>query len=90
MARDVERYLRIQRLEAAGWRNLPNGERVRLLQTSNLDAADGTKLTLFHIAFMPGLGRGQRITYLGSTFELREVSESKQLVGIELRCSAIS
>jgi len=32
------------------------------------------------------VARGQRVTYLGSKFELVEVSDTKRLVGLELRC----
>ncbi len=86
MAGEVERFILIQRLEGDSWRIIPLGERVRVWEMATADAEDGSRLVLFHIAFMPGLSRGQRVSYLGSAFELLEISDSKRLVGLELRC----
>lgn len=90
MPGEVERFLKIQRSENGRWRTIPLGERVRVWEASSTSAEDGTKLMLFHVAFMDGLSRGQRVAYLGSDFDLVAVSNSKRLVGLELRCAPIA
>lgn len=87
MTKDVERFIRVLRRAGEKWQTIPLGDKVRVWETSTADAEDGTKLIMFHIAFMPGLAKGQRVKYLGSEFELLEVSDSKRLVGLELRCA---
>lgn len=86
MPGEVERFIRIQRLEGDVWHTIENGFRVRVWETSSADTGDGTRRVLFHIAFLKGVARGQRVTYLGSHFDLLEVSDSRRLVGLELRC----
>jgi hypothetical protein len=41
---------------------------------------------LFHIGFLGTVARGQRVKYLGQVLPILEVSDSKQLVGLELTC----
>lgn len=89
MAREVERFIRIERKQGAGWHTIPLGDRVKVWEKAQAEADDGSLRILFHIAFLEGVGRGQRVTYLGQTFTLLEVSDSKRLVGLELRCAAI-
>jgi hypothetical protein len=88
MPGDVERFIKIQRREDTGWRTIPMGERVKVWEKTQAEADDGSLRILFHIGYVGGLSRGQRVTYLGQAFTLLEVSDSKRLVGLELRCAA--
>ena len=87
MPGDIERFIRIQRRQDAGWHTIPLGGRVKVWEKAQAEADDGSLRILFHIAYLDGLGRGQRVTYLGQAFTLLEVSDSKRLVGLELRCA---
>lgn len=99
---EVERFIRIQNLfQAPGrdaeWRTLPNASRVRVWEMGNVDAladetADDTtpKRFMFHIAFMDGVSKGCRVSYMGTTFQVLSVSDSTRLRGLELRCAPLS
>lgn len=78
MPGEVERFIRIQRPEGGGWHTIENGFRVRVWETSSADVEGGAKRVLFHIAFLKGVMRGQRVTYLGTDFDLLEVSDSRR------------
>ena len=41
---------------------------------------------LFHNAYLETVARGQRVKYLGQTFSILDVSDSKRLIGLELSC----
>ena len=89
MAGEVGRFLRIERRQGDGWSVIPLGERVKVRELVQVLADDGSPRLLFHIGYMDGLRSGQRVTYLGQPFALREVSDSKRLVGLELRCERV-
>lgn len=96
----VERFLRIQEparasknATASAWRTLPNCEKVPVWQTATAQRLDEgeslpTKLHIFHIPHVPRVARGFRVQYLGQHFQVAEVSNSPQLLGLELRCEA--
>jgi hypothetical protein len=102
MTTEVERFIRIQSLfhapgrAAAEWRTLPNANRVRVWEMSNADAlpeevsedASGRRF-IFHIAYLDGIGRGCRVTYMGTNFAVLGVSDSTRLRGLELRCAPV-
>ena len=90
MAREVERFIRIERPVPKGWHTIPLGEKVRVWESSSAEADNGSRLAYFHIAFLDGLARGNRVTYLGQHFSVLEISDSKRLVGLELRCEPAS
>ena len=83
----IERFIRIERRQGEGWHTVPLGERVKVWEKAQAAADDGSLRILFHIAYLEGLSRGQRVTYLGQRFTLLEVSDSRRLVGLELRCA---
>ena len=99
MATEVERFIRIQNaIQRPGqeleWRTLPNCMRVRVWHMSQADAlaeeADegaGTRRMIFHVGFVDGVSRGNRVTYLGQNFQVLGVSDSTRLRGLELRCA---
>lgn len=87
MAREIDRFIKIERSRSGRWSVVPLGARVRVWETVQAEAEDGSPRVMFHIAFMEGLARGQRVSYLGQHFSLLEVSDSKRLVGLELRCA---
>lgn len=88
MAREIDRFIKIERQRDGKWSAVPLGERVRVWETVQAEAEDGSPRVMFHIPFLEGLGKGQRVSYLGQHFTLLEVSDSKRLVGLELRCAA--
>ncbi len=95
---EVERFIRIQnstksRGKDMQWRTVPNADRVRVWEMGSVDAlADETaenanpKRFIFHIAFLEGVTRGCRVSYMGSHFQVLSVSDSTRLRGLELRC----
>ncbi|MEQ1770240.1 MAG: hypothetical protein ABL879_10410 [Devosia sp.] len=101
MSNDIEKFIRIQnqhRLpgkESGEWRTIPNGMRVRVWDMSTADAVAGeekdaggsTKRYIFHIAHMPHVARGSRVSYLGQQLAVLSVSDSTKLLGLELRCA---
>jgi hypothetical protein len=101
MTSEVERFIRIQTLfQAPGrdavWRTLPNGNRVRVWDMGNVDAlpdeaADDSnpRLFIFHIAYLEGVTRGCRVSYMGTSFSVLGVSDSTRLRGLELRCAPL-
>lgn len=92
MPREVERYLRIQEPAAAGsWRTLPNCEKVPVWESASAQRVDENSalaetLHIFHIPHVPKVARGYRVLYLGQAFQVAEVSNTPQLLGMELRC----
>ena len=92
MPREVERYLRIQEPAAAGsWRTLPNCEKVPVWDTASAQRLEESSalaetLHIFHIPHVPRVARGHRVLYLGQAFQVAEVSNTLQLLGMELRC----
>jgi hypothetical protein len=97
---EVERFIRIQNLfQSPGkadpeWRTLPNANRVRVWDMGNVDALadeaaeDGnSKRFIFHIAYLDGISRGCRVSYMGTNFRVLSVSDSTRLRGLELRCA---
>lgn len=102
MTSEVERFIRIQsQSQAAGretveWRTLPNAMRVRVWEMANVDAlpdeadADANpRRFIFHIAYLDGVSRGCRVTYMGTNFSVLGVSDSTRLRGLELRCAPV-
>lgn len=89
MSTAVERFIRVSYLDGDKWRTLPTGLRIRVWESATAETEDGSKLMLFHIGFFQGIVRGYRVTYLGSDYDLLEVSDSKRLVGMELRCKPV-
>lgn len=100
MSREVEKFVRIQQpVRVKGkrettWRIIPLGERVRVWEMAIVDAvADevvpgvSNKRYIFHIGFMEHVTTGCLVTYMGSQFTVLGVSNSKRLLGIELRCA---
>jgi hypothetical protein len=100
MTSEVERFIRIQALfqgpadGAPEWRTLPNANRVRVWDVANVDAlpedgaaAGSPRRFIFHIAYLDGVARGCRVTYMGSRFAVLTVSDSTRLRGLELRCA---
>ncbi len=101
MSHEVEKFIRIQRLHRAPdgadpeWRTIPNGFRVRVWEMSTADAVAGDdedastskRRFIFHIAHMPMIERGCRVTYLGNDMTVLGVSDSTRLLGLELRCA---
>ena len=101
MPHEVEKFIRIQRLHRAPdgadpeWRTIPNGFRVRIWEMSTVDAVEGEdgdghasrKRYIFHIAHMPMIERGCRVTYLGGDLTVLSVSDSTRLLGLEIRCA---
>ena len=61
-----------------------------MLDSSSAEADDRSRRVLFHVAFLGGLARGNRVTYLGQHFNVLEISDSKRLVGLELICEPAS
>jgi hypothetical protein len=102
MARDIERYIRIQNPDSAGtsrsqsprgWKTLPNCEKVSVweyatLMRPNEETGLAEKRFIFHIGFVDGVRKGSRVTYLGNHFSVLGVSDSTRLVGLELNCAA--
>ena len=102
MTSEVERFIRIQQIfqvpgrDKVEWRTLPNANRVRVWEMGNVDAlADevaedaSPKRFIFHIGYLDGISRGCRVTYLGSSFSVLDVSDSTRLRGLELRCAPV-
>jgi hypothetical protein len=101
MASEVERFIRIQNLfQAPGrepeWRTLPNAYRVRVWEMGNVEAlADevtdeaSPRRFIFHIAYLEGVARGSRVTYMGTSFTVLDVSDSTHLRGLELTCATL-
>lgn len=100
MASEVERFIRIQEPAPPSgseprWRTLPNCYRLRVWHFSVADAlpdeAEGAsaKRFIFHIAYVDGVARGCRVTYLGQDFTILSVSDSTRLRGLELRCAPV-
>jgi hypothetical protein len=102
MAREVERFITIENLaKVAGkaerqWRSIPNGFHVRVWEMSTADAlldeievGYPNKRLIFHIAFMPGVVRGCRVSYMSEHFNVLGVSDSTRLRGLELRCAPL-
>ena len=99
MATEVERFIRIQNAvqrpgQELEWRTLPNCMRVRVWHMSSADAladdmdeASGTRRMIFHVAYVDGITRGNRVTYLGENFQVLGVSDSTRLRGLELHCA---
>jgi head-tail adaptor len=99
MTIEIERFIRIQNaVQRTGqepeWRTLPNCTRVRVWEMSSADAlaAEAEEVVsvrrmIFHIAFVDGVIRGSRVTYLGQNFQVLGVSDSTRLRGLELRCA---
>jgi hypothetical protein len=85
---EVERFIRIERETKAKWGAIPLGEKVRVWETTTAVVDDGEPRILFHIGYLEAVARGQRVKYLGKTFSILEVSDSKRLVGLELNCRA--
>jgi hypothetical protein len=102
MARDIDRYIRIQNPDGAttsraqkatGWKTLPNCEKVGVWEYGTLTAPDeatgvSEKRFVFHIGFVDGVRKGSRVTYLGNHFSVLGVSDSTRLIGLELTCVA--
>ncbi len=94
----MSKFIRIERNvsgtpDRAIWKLIPNGERIRLLEkisAAPVDAAQGAAMRhIFHIHHMPGIVRGNRLTYLGLQFRILEISDSPKLLGLELLCEQI-
>lgn len=98
MPREVERYIRIQERgpakgDAVTWRTLPNCERVPVWETARAQKIDEGQtepvtVHIFHIPHTPLVIRGHRVTYFGQSFSIAEISDTPQLLGMELRCRA--
>ena len=99
MPREVERYIRIQEKGRAKgdapvtWRTLPNCDKVPVWETAKAQKIDEGQtepvtVHIFHIPHVPKVSRGHRVLYLGLPFSVAEVSNSPQLLGLELRCRA--
>jgi len=86
LASDIERFIRIEREVKAKWSAIPLGEKVRVWEMSSAVSDEGEPLRLFHIGHLETVARGQRVKYLGNTFAIISVSDSKRLVGLELNC----
>jgi hypothetical protein len=102
MTNEVERFIRIQHLvqspgRDAEWRTLPNANRVRVWEMSNAEAlpeeaADDAspRRFIFHVAYLDGVARGCRVSYMGTVFSVLGVSDSTRLRGIEIKCAPVS
>jgi hypothetical protein len=86
LALDVARFIRIERQMKSKWATIPLGEKVRVWDTSSAMSDDGEPRLLFHIGYLESVARGQRVKYLGQTFSILDVSDSKRLIGLELSC----
>ena len=86
MASDVERFIRIEQYSGTKWSTVPLGERVRVWERVAAVADDGEHRLMFHIGYLDGVARGQRVTYLGKSFPILEVSTSTRLTGLEVTC----
>lgn len=97
MARDVDRFLRIQKPVAPtrtgadiSWKTLPNCDKLPVWEVATAKRVDGDKaLHIFHVPHVPSVVRGHRVQYLGQQFTVAEVSNSPKLLGLELRCEAL-
>ena len=98
MAVEVERFIRIlsPRRRSRGvieWHTLPNCMRLRVWHMATADAlpeevdSSNLKRMIFHVAFVEGVERGCRVSYLGQLFTVLGVSDSTRLRGLELRCA---
>ena len=94
---EVGKKVRIEeRLIAKGrdafiWKTVPNGASIQLWEKHVAEAVNEQNqpaLTrhIFHIPFVAGLARGNRVTYLGTKFAVLKVSDSPKLLGLELLC----
>lgn len=82
----AERFIRIERELKSKWGAIPLGEKVRVWETTSAVSDDGEPRMLFHIGYLETVARGQRVKYLGQTFPILDVSDSKRLIGLELSC----
>lgn len=99
MPTDVERFIRVQRLAKVPgrlrpeWHTIPNCFRLRVWEMTTAEAIDDgddypeAKRFIFHIAYVDGIARGCKVTYLGEDFAVLGVSDSTRLRGLELRCA---
>ena len=93
MTSQIERFIRIEVPAGALWRTLPNGTHVRVWEMGSVDErADEARIRrfIFHIGYLDGVARGCRLSYLGTSFTVLNVSDSTRLRGLELRCAPLS
>ena len=75
------------------WETVPGAGKVVVLDTVAGTMTDPTTSLIeevmgFHIGFIQGIFRGCRVLYLGKDYEVRRVSDSSRLRGLEVLCAA--
>ena len=84
---------RPSRRSSRAWETLPGTGKIDVMEIIAGTMTDPTTFVVenvvaFHIGFVQGISRGCRVLYLGKDFEVRRVSDSSRLRGLEILCSS--